>query len=114
MTFHAMRPFNSVSNLSNLSLDPDEVFKGFFKFYYSHNAVSSYGTTQLQNIRIENDAYEKYLDDTAQQEYDEEQAELQRIREEELDKIRQQAIADFEAMSEANINHISKGDDVCN
>lgn len=50
-------------------MEPGEL-QMFFKFYYSHNAVSSYGTSEITNVYVENDAYETYLDDLAQKEFE--------------------------------------------
>jgi hypothetical protein len=32
----------------------------FFKFIYSHNAISSYGTTKIVGVNVENDAISEF------------------------------------------------------
>lgn len=115
MTISASRTFFDASYASNIELfmEPGEL-QMFFKFYYSHNAVSSYGTSDIGNMYIENDAYDIYLDDKAQQAFEEAQAIAKALREAELEKIRSQAIEDFRALGQEYINPITQGDDVCN
>jgi hypothetical protein len=60
MSFQASRPFTSAQNSHNLKLEQDGMAM-FFKFIYSHNAVSSYGTTDIVQMNIDNDALSNHF-----------------------------------------------------